>query len=51
MKRKIGLFLFAMSVGMSAAFAADPMHCDKLYNLCEGDPDWCYEQLLACLAR
>jgi hypothetical protein len=51
MKRKIGLFLFAMSVGMSAAYAADAAHCNKIYNLCTDDPDLCYEQLLACLAR
>ncbi|HEX8480045.1 MAG TPA: hypothetical protein VF663_16985, partial [Telluria sp.] len=51
MKRKIALFLFALSFGASAAYAGDPTHCNKLYNLCAEDPDWCYEQLLACLAR
>ena len=51
MKRKIGLFLFAMSVGISAAHAANAAHCNKLYSVCSDDPDACYEQLLACLAR
>ncbi|MDN4060097.1 hypothetical protein QPK31_17960 [Massilia sp. YIM B02769] len=51
MKRKVALFLFALSFGLSAAHAANPAHCNKLYQLCTDDPDWCYEQLLACLAR
>ncbi len=35
----------------SAAQAADPRHCNKLYELCGDDPDICYAQLLACLER
>jgi len=51
MKRKFAMFLFAFSFGISAAYAANPAHCNKLYQLCTDDPDWCYEQLLACLER
>lgn len=51
MKRKFALFLFALGLGVSAAQAADPRYCNKLYELCGDDPDICYAQLIACLER
>lgn len=51
MKRKLALFLFALGLGISAAHAGDPRHCNKLYELCGGDPEQCYAELLACLER
>ena len=54
MKNKIALFLFALSVGASAAQATDlpDRICYRLYDLCLNDPGTggtCYDELEACL--
>jgi len=50
MKRKFALFLFALSLGASAAHAANPDLCWKFYRVCDQTLYDCWGEYELCLA-
>jgi len=50
MKRKFAWFLFALSLGTTAAHAGNPDLCWKFYRVCDPYVSDCWAEYEACLA-